>query len=1279
VLSAAALTLVGAPSAAHAAPPPAGPTRALPDVVPACGTPRPGQLRCFALRRTDVPTVRGLTTATDTPAGYGATDLQDAYRLPAGGGAGQTIAIVDAYDDPNAEADLAIYRQQYGLPACTTDNGCFQKVDQRGGGDYPQADSQWSGEISLDLDMVSAAAPGAHVLLVEADTPDPDNLGASVDEAVSLGAGFVSNSYGTQYTSAAGSGESPDEAAAFDAYYNHPGVAIVASAGDYSYGVAYPAASPYVTSVGGTALSRDPGTARGWSESVWNDARGGTGSGCSLYEPKPGFQVDTGCANRSVADVAAVAAPSTGVSVYQTYGAAGWSVYGGTSASAPIIAGVYAAAGTPTPGSYPNSYPYRTGGAGLNDVTTGSNGACTPDYLCTAGTGYDGPTGMGTPDGLVAFRDGPHGTILGTVTDASSHAPVPGATVAVGATTVHTAADGSYSATVPAGTYDVAVNDYGYATGTATAVQVADGSSVTESFALTPLKTRTVSGKVTDGSGHGWPLYARITIDGVPGGPIWTDPYTGAYQVKLPVDQVYALHVTSAYPGYQAVSASVSVGTSDVKRNVSVPADPWSGGTPGYTATDSGTTESFDSASAAPGGWTVTNAAGTSNGWEFDDPAARGNNTGGSGAFAVVDSDHAGPGATQDSSLISPAYDLSADTFPELTLRTDYHAYDIQKATVDASTDGGATWSTVWSASGTIDGPSSLTVPLTGYAHDPNVRLRFHFTSSYGWWWEVDDVFVGARTLQITPGGLIAGTVTDANTGAPLDATDVSGKGLDTATTATPDDPALTDGFYWMFAPAGNQSLVAAKRPYAPLSQKLKVRADTVTRTRFALKAGKVTVGPTTLSASVGWGKQITKTVTIKNTGGAPATVTLAERPGSFTTGAASAPPQRTAGHFSPLASAHSPAGSAAPPATAPAGSQTAGGAWQSAPDLPIATEGNIVDAYGGKVYSGLGATGFSNTNKMYAYDPTTGSWTQLASAQNGREAPIHGFIDGKLYVAGGWGAFGAPDANLEIYDPATDAWSWGPVDPAPLAAAGSAVLGGKLYSVGGCGLTTCGSTAVTVYDPSTGTWSTAADYPQPTAWPSCGTIRSRLYCAGGTTDAGDLRSAYVYDPSTDSWSPLPSLPDTVWGSASAAANGQLLLAGGIVAGELSNQAFAYDPASAAWSSLPNVNQATYRGGAAPGLYTVGGDADTSGLPVATVALLPGYDQPDSTDVTWLSESTQRVTVQPGRTVRVSVTLNAAVPRVDLAGTYTTELVFNSDTPYPVHGIPVSLTVAAKR
>ncbi|MEU7164785.1 S53 family peptidase [Streptomyces morookaense] len=356
----------------------------------------PGTMACNALRVTNARQhVKPLGVTPDaTPSGYGPADLLSAYNLPAGGGSGQTIAIVDAYNDPNAESDLATYRSQYGLPACTTANGCFRKTDEHGGTSYPRNNTGWAGEISLDLDMVSAIAPDAHIILVEAKTASTADLGTAVNTAVRLGAQYVSNSYGGP--------ESASDASYDESYYNHPGVVITASSGDSGYGVEYPAASQYVTAVGGTSLKRDS-SSRGWNESVWNtSSTEGTGSGCSAYDTKPAWQTDGGCAQRTVADVAAVADPATGVAVYQTYGGSGWSVYGGTSAASPIIASVYADAGTPSAGSYPSSFPYAHTGS-LNDVTSGSTTTCSPSYLCTAGPGFDGPTGLGTPNGLAAF------------------------------------------------------------------------------------------------------------------------------------------------------------------------------------------------------------------------------------------------------------------------------------------------------------------------------------------------------------------------------------------------------------------------------------------------------------------------------------------------------------------------------------------------------------------------------------------------------------------------------------------------------------------------------------------------------------------------------------------------------------------------------------------------------------------------------------------------------------------------------------------------------------
>ncbi len=349
-------------------------------------TPAPGYVRCHAHVRTaaDGETV----TPSATPQGFGPADLQAAYNIPKG--ATGTVAIIDAQDDPSAEADLAKYRTQFGLPACTTANGCFKKVNQKGAASpLPTADSGWAGEISLDLDMVSAACPACKILLVEATSASNSDLGTAVNTAASLGADAISNSYG--------GGEDSSVTSTDSEYYNHPGVIITASSGDNGYGTSYPASGAHVIGVGGTSLAKSS-SPRGWAEGAWSSG----GSGCSAYSLKPTFQKDTGCAKRTVADISMVADPNTGVAVYDTYGgskagATGWVVYGGTSAASPLVAAILVAAGK---GGIDNSWPYANTGD-FYDVTSGSNGTCSSSakYLCTAGAGYDGPTGLGTPNG----------------------------------------------------------------------------------------------------------------------------------------------------------------------------------------------------------------------------------------------------------------------------------------------------------------------------------------------------------------------------------------------------------------------------------------------------------------------------------------------------------------------------------------------------------------------------------------------------------------------------------------------------------------------------------------------------------------------------------------------------------------------------------------------------------------------------------------------------------------------------------------------------------------
>jgi subtilase family serine protease len=351
-----------------------------------CGNAPAGYAHCNAIL---VESGGGLINQSRLP-GLTPDDLQAAYNLPSRrAGNDQTIAIIDAHDNPNAERDLAVYRARFGLPACTSANGCFKKVDQNGGTNYPTADPAWTEEIALDLDMVSAICPHCKIILIEASTAAFANLGVAVETAVRLGANVISNSYG---------GEEFADEAKYAHFYNQPGVVITASSGDSGYRVEVPAAYNTVVSVGGTTLSRARNS-RGWNESVW----GGAGSGCSRFISKPAWQHDKGCTNRTVADVAAVADPRTGVTVYNSYGPhAGWITVGGTSVSAPIIAGVYALAGRAGTHSAARSL-YFAHSNSLYDVTRGSNGSCQLRYLCTGSRRYDGPTGLGTPHGIRAF------------------------------------------------------------------------------------------------------------------------------------------------------------------------------------------------------------------------------------------------------------------------------------------------------------------------------------------------------------------------------------------------------------------------------------------------------------------------------------------------------------------------------------------------------------------------------------------------------------------------------------------------------------------------------------------------------------------------------------------------------------------------------------------------------------------------------------------------------------------------------------------------------------
>ena len=410
IAAGAALTALGTLTAAAPGAASAG-TLPTPAARAACPVARPGQVRCLTLYAPQTAVNRAIAekaagkrvpVASTTPQGWGAKSIEAAYKLPLTKGAGQTIGIVDAFSTPNLASDLGVYRKEYGLPPCTAASGCLRIVNQEGKpSPLPRPDPLgWGVEETLDVSMVSAACPLCKIIVVEGKSPTFKNLALAEDTAVRLGANVVSNSYDARESGFT---------QAYAKHYDQPGHVIVASSGDFGFTAAlFPANLASVTAAGGTQLSQAK-NARGWTEQVWNDSLGASGSGCSAYVAKPSWQHDPHCPGRTVGDVAAVA---TNIALYDSsvpkkFGGP-WFTVSGTSAASPLIAGVYGLAGnaaTVQPGSvYAHASTLFDVTSGNNDWLNSSRGAsCGHDYLCVAKKGYDAPTGLGTPDGIGAF------------------------------------------------------------------------------------------------------------------------------------------------------------------------------------------------------------------------------------------------------------------------------------------------------------------------------------------------------------------------------------------------------------------------------------------------------------------------------------------------------------------------------------------------------------------------------------------------------------------------------------------------------------------------------------------------------------------------------------------------------------------------------------------------------------------------------------------------------------------------------------------------------------
>jgi hypothetical protein len=479
--------------------------------------------------------------------------------------------------------------------------------------------------------------------------------------------------------------------------------------------------------------------------------------------------------------------------------------------------------------------------------------------------------------------NGPSGTLEGHVTDGTN--PIAGVTVVAGANSTSTDASGHYLFLVPVGTYSMTASKFGFLPASASGVVVTDGGDTVQDFTLTPAPSVVVNGIVTDGSGGAWPLYAKIvvTAPGAPTSTLYTDPVTGYYSLTLVQGITWSFAVSA--PGYVPGGGSLPlVPTMPVVANWVLLVDAVACTAPGYAANGNvALNESFD-AGTLPPNWTVVNNTGNGAGWYINTGASpcgdvSGNLTGGTGPYALVDSDCDGLVA-DDNSLISPSLDLSTYSTVQLKFNEDYNWLG-DEADVDVSPDGGTTWTNVLAQTASARGPLQKVIDITSVAAGhSNVQVRFHnYNVFFAWWWQVDNVIV-SDVPSCTPeaGGLVVGNVRDANTGAGLNGATVTNVGGGSTTSfATPNDPNEDDGLYILFAFSGQQTFQASHTSYSTQQKNTLVVPNSAQRLDFSLGAGELTASPSPLNARLDPGTSTNQTLTLTNNGSASANFTILE------------------------------------------------------------------------------------------------------------------------------------------------------------------------------------------------------------------------------------------------------------------------------------------------------------------------------------------------------------------------------------------------------------------
>lgn len=1187
---------------------------------------------------------------------YNWPDITDATN-----GTGVSIAILTAVSSGiSSDSSPHVFWDALGLPDHTVNvipvNGNYGNT----GG---------MGETLLDIEMSGAMGPGATLNVYVA----ADRYLVTFTDMYNQ---FVNDNNSPVMTTSWGAPEilAPALNATDDQIFMQAaaqGISMFAAAGDYGSGdgtgqdvvADYPSSSLYITAANGTQLTITDLNGTYGSEIVWNDAScfsGGpasTGGAVSQVFEKPGWQRGPGVPAdvdmRMNSGIALTASCSHPMLVYQ---AGGWYLTAGTSAVAPQLAGLFAIAVSQNGErlGQSNSLIYDVANVNyasdFHDVTVGNNGAF------AAGPGWDHPSGWGSLNATNLLSHiaipGAKGTLQGTVTAAASGEPIAGATITVGAQEVVSTEDGGYSVVLPAGDVTVTVSAFGYQQASVT-TRISDGGVVTQDVALAAAPTIVLSGTVTDGSGHGYGLYAGITVttaDFRQVADVWTDPQTGQYSVALAEGDDYTIHVAAALNGYNTASRTVTLSadtTQDFALTVASTCK-----APGYTFSGAGGfSEDFNGSSFPPAGWAATNPSGGQVVWlpnsqqSFDN----GNYTGGTGESASASSNsNNSSGTPYDAWLVTPPIPVaSLPAAPVLKYKANYqtNTWTVgDNFDVDISTDGGASWGHIlhWNTShGTYWGAPGVNIQVGLASYLPasgDFQLRWRY---YGGGWnqyaQLDDVVIGS--CAPLPGSLVLGRVTDANTGAGAAGAHVEddqGSGADMVVNPADQDPDHPNPLYMFFASQGTRTLTVTSSNYSTATAEVMVSNDQVVRHDFTLDAAQLEAAPDALTVHVPVGGSTAASFTLTNIGGGAGTFRIfpvdAPPPAS---GEAHAVVHIPVKHPSwmmagPLGiEAHSNSRMLSTTMGAPNAegvvphADAAGEAWRgiasyppifagqcasSGPCLGIAENTAARDPATGKIYS-MG--GFSKVNGGFvnvlglklAYVFDIGSpapaWTPIADAPVARLSPVSAFVNHRFYVFNGWDGTvgGSPTAEVDIYDPVTDTWSQGAPNPVPAAgSSASAVLNGLVYIVGGCNDGSCSQilSAVQVYNPVSDSWSSAADYPVPVDDAACGGINGKLYCAGGVDGTAVLTSGYVYDPVSNNWSPIASIPVSgLSGSAYTAANGMLLMSGGFMTGgvgtSLTNRAVAYDPATDTWMQLPPLNEPVWEAAGACGFYAIGG------------------------------------------------------------------------------------------